>query len=225
MTCLSTEESVREAIAATQLSGIINESAYIPFNNSALSFVSLAVIFNDIVINKRKVILELGSGISTILIARLIRRNKLRDVSLISVEHDNEWLSFVRNGLKSEGLAELVEFVHAPLVDCGLALDSNKWYSTDVLKDFLTKKSCKLDSVIVDGPPAWSKELEYSRYPAFPFFIDFLKADCSFFLDDINRNGEKEIIEKWRLVNFKRIDFTKSFCGNFRGKYYNIQTF
>jgi hypothetical protein len=57
----------------------------------------------------------------------------------------------------------------------------------------------------VDGPPAYREEIQYSRFPAVPFFQGELAPHSTVILDDINRPGEQEILRRWQAllnVNF-----------------------
>jgi len=51
--------------------------------------------------------------------------------------------------------------------------------------------------LLVDGPPAHDKNIMYARYPAAPYFKPFMSEDYTIILDDINRKGEQEILQKW----------------------------
>src|SRR5699024_11784820 len=89
--------------------------------------------------------------------------------------------------------------VYAPLTTFK---DDAYWYNIEILNDFT--KNVKFDCIIVDGPPAWKKEIERSRYPALEFIMNKLDIEYCFFLDDANRSGEQWIIQEWqRLYNIK----------------------
>jgi hypothetical protein len=147
-----------------------------------------------VLVNQRQQIIEFGSGISTLLLARLKKANQLT-TTLISVDHNSSWAQLVTNWLKREGLDKTVRVVYAPLVQCNLALEDNHWYDTELLTEVLTDK--RFDMVIVDGPPAHDIPRKFSRFPALPFMIDRLENKFSVYLDDANRAGEQEIIKRW----------------------------
>ncbi len=52
----------------------------------------------------------------------------------------------------------------------------------------------------MDGPPAYEEEIKYSRYPAVPYFLQQLAEDFTIILDDANRQGEQEIIQRWQKL-------------------------
>lgn len=165
---------------------------YIPWTEASIRPSAISAILNEILFNDRKAILECGSGISTMYIAKAMSRV---NGTIYSIDHSEEWLQIVDNRLKREGIPrENYLLIHAPLTNCRIALDGNKWYDIERLDEI---KSREFDMLIVDGPGAAAKEDSFARYPAFPFFKNNLKENFAIILDDISRNGEKIIAEKW----------------------------
>jgi hypothetical protein len=196
---------------------------YLPFTKFSLRPACLAMVVNDMIINRRKTIVEFGSGISTFAIARSIKNNGL-DATLFSVEHDESWLQFVAARLEKEKLDDIVELVHAPLMPCELALDGSDWYATVVLTDRLN--GCHPDMVIVDGPPAFESGKIKVRYPALPFLHDRLATAVSIYLDDVDRDGERETMEKWSAAYGLRFDIRESSFGYaVRGRHFDPRPF
>jgi hypothetical protein len=183
-----------DTYALNLLNPLLGDFPFVPFTGASLRPFCLLHIINDIVINKRKNIIEFGAGISTIVIGRLIRKNKL-NVKLLSIEHNAGWAKLLEELLKSEGLENCIKVVHAPLKECNLAMDYNEWYDLSVLKTEMI--GSPFDMVIVDGPPAWEPSKEKSRYPALPFMRDFLSEKSSIYLDDADRAGEQSILQLW----------------------------
>ena len=63
------------------------------------------------------------------------------------------------------------------------------------------------DFLLVDGPPAYTKETEFARYPALHFFREYLANDYTVILDDVSRLGEQWIMDQWELkfgIKFER---------------------
>ena len=167
---------------------------YLPFTGSAIRPFCLAHIINDIVLNHRQNILEFGTGISTILIARLAGRSR-PDCRVISIDHDLEWIQKVRSLLKEEELDDYIHFIHAPLGPSNYSINSLEWYDMVILERELSGRM--FDMVVVDGPPAWEEQMEMARYPALPFISAMLDENCTIYLDDANRAGEQEILRRW----------------------------
>ena len=68
--------------------------------------------------NGRKRVVEFGSGISTIIIARLIQQFRL-DVELVTIDDNENWLNFIKDNIIRDSVPakDCVTFIHAPLVD------------------------------------------------------------------------------------------------------------
>lgn len=166
-------------------------TSYLPYTSSSLKFRLLVCITNDVVINSRKSILELGSGISTIILARLIKMNNLNS-KVVSVDDSLDWINIVKKIITEEGLQDYVQFIHCPKVK-SLDLECSFEYDGQILnKEFV---NMKFDSVIIDGPIAWHKEIEMSRVSNIKHFITNLEDNFTIFVDDTNRKGEKIVVE------------------------------
>lgn len=194
--------------------------SYIPWTESAVKPAALALIINDILINDRKTIVELGGGITTLFISNLLS-TLCEDRKLITIEHDKEWIKVLHNNLSMFANPDNVELIHAGLKECEYTLDQSKWYDGSCVEKAIAER--KIDLLIVDGPPAYSQYTSLSRYPALPTFIDSLSENCSIFLDDGNRTGEKKIADLWEKKYHLKIHRRS---GNMliatRGKSWNI---
>lgn len=166
---------------------------YLPFNGGALRPMGLAYILNEIIINNRKSILEFGAGITTIMIARLIKQNNL-NLSFYSVEHNSNWIKTLKTLLSAEGLNVYVNFIHAELTAPNSESNAN-WYDTKRIENHI--KDITFDLVIVDGPPANFPEIEFSRMPVLEFLKKRLDHNFCIFIDDANRKGEKKLISEF----------------------------
>lgn len=171
-------------------------TGYLPWNPAALRPAALVTALNEVVVNERRQIVELGGGVSTFYLCRLLAHsNESRVGHLHTVEHDGDWAEWLERKLEAEGLDEVSTVIHAPLV-------SNGWYDADKLR-YLRD----IDLLLVDGPPAFAEGLEHARYPAIPFFIKALAPNWTIILDDIDRRGEQEILQQWEAelgVRFER---------------------
>ena len=127
------------------------------------------------------VILDCGSGASTILAALLTRGTHRRVVAL---EHDRVWATTTGRRLRQLG-CDHAKVVHAPLRDFG----DYAWY--DISGVTLPGR---VDLVIVDGPPGATKGgrrgLLYVVGPS-------LQPGTLFILDDSQREGEQAVIDDW----------------------------
>ena len=179
-----------------QISKLFPESHFIPFTTWSISPSVILHIVNDIVINKRRHVIEFGTGASTLYIARLIQTLKL-DIKFYSIESDGEWLENIDKQLNLYGLQGIVSLVHAPLgnVPSDIRLNNQQlWYDTEIIARE-TEAINKVDLVIVDGPSGSSTP--FARYSAIPFLQDRLAEKFGVFLDDSRREDEMEITKKW----------------------------
>lgn len=173
----------------------LNEEDFSRMDHYSMSTYGLFFLGNDILLNNKKNILEFGSGISTIYMARLIEKYNL-DTRITTVEHNFGYLSNLKEVISQSNLDHFVSFIHAPLCTDVRMGDDNKWYDETILNECLNK-SKKYDMIVIDGPPAYSKNIELSRYGAIPFAIDITSNDCSIFLHDAQRQGEQKIMAIW----------------------------
>lgn len=200
------------------LQPVIQGYPFLPFTGSSFRPFCLAHILNDIIVNNRENIIEFGSGISTVLIGRLVKKNKLK-TKILSVDHDENWLKVLRKLIEGEKLENVITLLHAPLSENKLALENNKWYNVEALTH--STKNFDYDMVIVDGPPAWEASKSKSRYPALPFMLDKLSGKYSIYLDDAQRAGEKAILKKWE----EEAGFKFKVTGGTLAYYYSGQGF
>jgi hypothetical protein len=206
-----TLEIAKQNLGYQIIQPLLIDYPYLPYNGGALRPFNISLLLNDIIINNRKIIVEFGSGISTILISRLIKRNNL-DCQLISIESNTDWQKQLSDILKKEGVNENTEIHYAPLKEVVTPFGKGHWYDyDDTVFD-----SKKIDLVIIDGPPANLDELKHSRYLALPKVFQFLSEKYMIYLDDTNRAGEKEVIAKWES------DFNIKFIH--QGSNYSIYT-
>ncbi|GAA4720339.1 class I SAM-dependent methyltransferase [Phytohabitans rumicis] len=179
-------------------------STYLPWSASAMRPSGVVAVLNEIFVNRRRFVVELGSGVSTFYIGRLLRR---RGGHIWTVEHDERWADLVDQELTSEGLGDVVTVVRAPLtpIQSRWPDEEATWYEQSRLKEMTAGQS--IDLLVVDGPPAYQAGRGHSRYPAGPFFASMLADDYAIVLDDIDRRGEQDIMECWEReldVTFER---------------------
>lgn len=169
-------------------------SGYLPWTTSAMRPSGIVAVLNEIVLNRRRRIVELGGGISTYFIARMLAD---RGGHLWTVEHDDGWADVLREKLARQGVDGSVTLVHAPLtpIEDGWPGEESRWYDRGRLREIAA--GGPVDLLIIDGPPAYLEGQEHSRYPAVPYFAPLLADDYTIILDDIDRCGEQDIVQRW----------------------------
>jgi len=148
----------------------------------------IALLIGMIKENKPKTIIELGSGISTIISAYSLQ--SLCEGTVISLDHEEKYASMTRENLERHNLQGIATVIHAPLKRMAIKGNDYFWYDVDALKSIE-----QIDMLIVDGPPHIENIME--RYPALPLLIDRLSGNAVVILDDARRDGEKKVIEAW----------------------------
>jgi predicted O-methyltransferase YrrM len=138
-----------------------------------------------------KLIMELGSGSSTVLFAAALRANGSGRV--ISIEHDAEHVKHTRALLEQAELSDRVQLISAPLTDLALNGRTFQWYDVGSL---LRSLNDKIDLLFVDGPPGKVQSL--SRFPALPMLLPHLSPRATVVVDDGAREDEVKMVELWR---------------------------
>ena len=172
----------------------IKFNSFLPHTGSSLRYSSINYLLNDVIINKRRNIIEFGGGISTIYLSKLAIVNGLK-MNIITVENNKNWINVIKDFLDKEELSSTVKIIHSPLINSKKTLNNNLWYNENTIKTHI--KGTMFDLVIIDGPMAYTKHEELSRYPALPFIKQYLNKKHAIFLDDTNRKGEQTIIKIW----------------------------
>ena len=154
--------------------------------------------------NDYDLILEFGSGTSTVVIAkalaRIARQQHGKPATVqVAFEHLEQYHAQTQANLRNAGLLEAVQLEFAPLADFkALNGTTYSYYSCHAA---LHKLAEQLSSgikilIIVDGPPASIGK--HARYPAVPSALaSFKGAHIDILLDDYIREDEKEIVQLW----------------------------
>ena len=161
-----------------------------PMRGWAASPDFLVLVLGEILARKPELVLELGSGVSTLISAYALQ--KLGKGKLISLDHDSNYLQKTQQQLKLHGLGDIVQAVHAPLTEINLNGVAWRWYDLASMQLPGT-----IDILVVDGPPAHIQAR--SRYPALPVLAEHLSEHATVFLDDAARVDEQAIAREWAM--------------------------
>jgi predicted O-methyltransferase YrrM len=156
----------------------------------------LKAVADHIFAAKPRTVVECGSGISTIVIARCLQLNNAGHI--VTMEHMPEFAAVTRTELEHQGLSKWATVLDAPLIEQELSGKTFHWYDASCLP------VDHIDLLIVDGPPA--RTGDSPRYPAGPNLFPRLSARGTIFIDDAKRPEERGVIERWRK-QFKHLDF------------------
>jgi predicted O-methyltransferase YrrM len=183
-----------DLIALQVLRPLLDGGGYLPWSSGAMRPGGLVTVCNEIVLGGRRRIVELGSGASTVLLARLLREQG-DGATLDAIEHDARWAAWVTERLAREGLESVATVTLAPLAPHPLGLDGLPWYAAEPLAAALA--GVPVDLLIADGPPAYAPGMGLARYPALPALLPHLAPDAVVVLDDIVRDGESQVLQRW----------------------------
>ena len=137
---------------------------------------------------KPTTIVECGSGVTTLMLARCCELNGGGRV--FSLENGAEYAEKTRSEIARYGLDKYATVVYAPLTKQTVNGREYQWYA---LENLLARN---IDMLVIDGPPGFIQR--HSRYPALPLLYDRLAEDCVVFLDDAGRPDEREIVAMWQ---------------------------
>ncbi len=165
---------------------------FVPWTRSAMRPSTVVHILNDIAINRRTAILELGAGISTLYLAWAARRH---GASLLSIEEDEGWAGQVASYLTTAGLAANARLLVCPRLVTTGGSSVGRWYDPQLVKQALGDQ--RFDLVVIDGPAAFRPGDGQARGPALDLLHDHLAERCALFLDDAVRPGERQIVAEW----------------------------
>lgn len=159
----------------------------------ALTGDSAAILAREALVRKPETILELGSGVSTLILGQILKKNGRG--RLLSVDHDPMWANQTRRYVEFLGLQDVVTVVDAPLKRLALGNQTVEWY--DIPQSSLDTLGT-IDLLVVDGPPQDKDNPMQARYPAFPVLREHLSPHAVVFVDDANRATESTMVERWQ---------------------------
>jgi hypothetical protein len=166
---------------------LLDRGGYLPWSTGSIRPAGLVAVCNEIVHGARTRIIECGSGVSTVVLARLLREREAG--RLLALEHDGKWAALVHEQLRREALDGIAGVLHAPLEG------EPPWYAPAALIEVPDE----FDLLLVDGPPAYDAGHQARRAPALPQLQERLVAGAAVVLDDITRPGEREVLAGWEV--------------------------
>ncbi|MGO2111258.1 MAG: class I SAM-dependent methyltransferase, partial [Pseudoclavibacter sp.] len=136
---------------------------------------------------KPRVIVELGSGSSTVWLG-----NFARDVGaeLHSFEHLEEYRNATSRDLERFKLEDTVSLNLAELTDIEIDGETRRWYNPQAFEGL-----SEIDMLIVDGPPKSTGP--EPRLPAFTMLREHLAPGALIVVDDLQREAETTMVRTW----------------------------
>lgn len=158
----------------------------------ALTGDAAAVLVREAQLRKPRTILELGSGVSTLLLGQVLRN--AGGGRLVSIDHDPAWAARTRENLRLMGLDDVVRVVDAPLHTRTVGEQRYDWYD---IPEAVLDELGPIDLLLVDGPPQRSDDTLPARFPAIPVLGPRLSANALVFVDDADRAQERTMVQWW----------------------------
>ncbi len=122
---------------------------------------------------KPKVVVECGSGVSTVVISRCLQLNG--QGKLISVDHESSYAEQTRVELDRKGLSAWAVVHHAELTEGVFGSGRQDWYNTSAFPN---------DGIDLAGP----------------FLLPKMNPTGMMILDDASRPEEAEIVKQWKAL-------------------------
>jgi predicted O-methyltransferase YrrM len=147
----------------------------------------LTALASLITAKKPRVVVEAGSGVSSVVIGYGLEKN--RRGKLYSLEHEETCYRESAEWLKEHELTDYCELIHAPIK--AYKIDGEEWFYYDLSQ----LPPATIDLLFVDGPPGMIQPL--ARYPAVPLLASQLSPQATVILDDFRRPDEQQIAIRW----------------------------
>lgn len=182
------DNTYRQLQAFSAIESTLHLSRFLPpLRGWAASPDFLLIVMNHALDKKPTVVLECGSGASTLVLAKCAQTNACGKV--YSLEHDPKIAKRTRDMLERASLSDWGTVIDAPIIRHEIGGEVWRWYS---LAD-LPKRG--IDLLVIDGPPMPLGPM--IRYPAGPLLFTRVNEGGTVFLDDSDRNDERAILKRW----------------------------
>lgn len=150
-------------------------------------------LYNYVLDKKPNKVVELGSGVSTLIMALAMKATGVGQV--ISFESDLAYCQKTEDLLELCGVSDRAKVVYAPLKKFDIGTEFYRWY--DIPFDLLDVAlgTSGIDLLLIDGPPKATNF--HARYPAYPLLSRYFHTETMVILDDAAREEERQILERW----------------------------
>ena len=178
----------REIEAMFQLFHEFTPRAPMPSSGDfALNPTDLLALLHLVKVRKPRLVVELGSGTSSVWLAYALEQIGGR---LVTIDHDSDYADRTRLQVRAHSLTAFAEVRHAPLKELTADDRTYQWYDVDRLTDLRG-----IDLLVIDGPPAATGP--DARYPAMQVLEAKLSPTATVVLDDANRPDEQDAVRRW----------------------------
>jgi predicted O-methyltransferase YrrM len=184
------QQTFRQLEALQNLSAVLPTSEVLPATRGWAASPDLLMVLVDLVISERpSLVVECGSGASTLWLALALRRFGIEG-RVVALDHDPTFGGKTRDLLTRHGVGDLAEVRDAPLEDFSLEGETYPWYARRAWQDLTG-----IDLLFVDGPPATTGH--QARYPALPLLAGSLSPAATAVLDDLVVPDMQKVLRRW----------------------------
>jgi predicted O-methyltransferase YrrM len=184
------KQTFRQLEALQNLNAVLPATDVLPATRGWAASPDLLLVLVDLVISERpSLIMECGSGASTLWLALAMRRFQI-DGRIIALDHDPVFGGKTRDLLARHDLGDLAEVRDAPLESFSLDGEIYSWYARQAWEDLTG-----IDLLFVDGPPATTGH--QARYPALPLLSGSLSPVATVVLDDLVVPDMQKVLRLW----------------------------
>lgn len=184
------KQTFRQLEALQNLNAVLPASDVLPATRGWAASPDLLMVLVDLVITERpSLVVECGSGASTLWLALAMRRFEI-DGRIIALDHDPVFGARTRDLLARHNVRDLAEVRDAPLESFSLDGETYSWYARRAWEDLKG-----IDLLFVDGPPATTGH--QARYPALPLLSGLLSPGATLVLDDLVVPDMQKVLRLW----------------------------
>ena len=183
-------QTFRQLEALQNLSAVLPAADLLPATRGWAASPDLLAVLVDLVITQRPaLVVECGSGASTVWLALAMRRFAISG-QVIALDHDPAYGAATRGLLARHQLGGLAEVRDAPLEPFQLNGEPCAWYARAAWADL-----AGIDLLFVDGPPAATGH--QARYPALPLLSAALSPAATIVVDDLIVPDMQKVLRLW----------------------------
>jgi predicted O-methyltransferase YrrM len=183
-------QTFRQLEALQNLTAVLPANDVLPATRDWAASPDLLLLLVDLVISQRpSLVVECGSGASTLWLALAMRRFKIAG-RVIALDHDPVYGGKTRDFLARHDVLDLAEVRDAPLENFSLSGETYSWYARQAWEDL-----AGIDLLFVDGPPAITGH--QARYPALPLLSGSLSPVATAVLDDLVVPDMQKVLRLW----------------------------
>ena len=184
------KDTFRQLEALQNLHAVLPTSDVLPATRGWAASPDLLMVLVDLMITERpSLVVECGSGASTLWLALAMRRFGI-DGRVIALDHDPVFAGRTRDFLARHDVCDLAEVRDAPLESYSLGRETYPWYARKAWEGLTG-----IGLLFVDGPPASTGH--EARYPALPLLGPALRPDATVVLDDLVVPDMQRVLRLW----------------------------